>query len=271
MIQTLESSVPHDHRWELQFQVRISLWRRLRKEAEGARNDLKRRDREDDNDSENAPAKRIDIKYDEVDLLTLKSTFRAWTDWKADLERVWAGAPWKYERDTLKIIKAVSKMDKACELAGMPIVETTVYEEYERASQRDNQSPVDFDAYLSSIERELPEVPDSIQANRFYAKLNEDVVKQIKISGLQTLPNTRTEMVALAQRDSNGKLAKGEKHGPVCYSCGQTGHTRHSCPNMKDDTKLKPKARVQQLKLEQRITSPNAAVATSDDESSGNE
>jgi hypothetical protein len=48
------------------------MWRRLRKEAEGARNDLKRRDREDDNDSENAPAKRIDIKYDEVDLLTLK-------------------------------------------------------------------------------------------------------------------------------------------------------------------------------------------------------
>ena len=102
-----------------------TMWRRLRKEAEGARNDLKRRDREDDNDSENAPAKRIDIKYDEVDLLTLKSTFRAWTDWKADLERVWAGAPWKYERDTLKIIKAVSKMDKACELAGMPMFGST--------------------------------------------------------------------------------------------------------------------------------------------------
>ncbi|KAK9233786.1 hypothetical protein V1525DRAFT_415361 [Lipomyces kononenkoae] len=55
--------------------------------------------------------------------------------------------------------------------------ETTVYEEYERATQRNNQSPVDFDAYLSSIERELPEVPDSVQANRFYAKLTEDVVQ----------------------------------------------------------------------------------------------
>jgi hypothetical protein len=286
------------------IQVRIARWRRLRKEAEGARNDLKRRDREDD-DIENVPAKRIDIKYDEVDSLTLKSSFRAWTDWKADLERVWAGAPWKYERDTLKIIKAVSKMDKACRARWNAYVrinptrdndyghfldwtrtlvrnnvsfETTVYEEYEKASQRDNQSPMDFDAYLSSIERELPEVPDSIQANRFYAKLNEDIVKQIKISGLRTLPNTRTEMVALAQRvweglrpkrsnqstsrperpnqhhrqsnqshhghrgrwwprgrnsdhdsnghripnpkDSNGRLAKGEKYEPVCYSCG---------------------------------------------------
>lgn len=48
------------------IQVRISLWRRLLKEAEGARNDLKRRDREDDNESENPPAKRIDIKKAEV-------------------------------------------------------------------------------------------------------------------------------------------------------------------------------------------------------------
>ncbi|KAK9258843.1 hypothetical protein V1519DRAFT_453501 [Lipomyces tetrasporus] len=86
--------------------------------------------------------------------------------------------------------------------------ETTVYEEYEKATQRNNQSPVDFDAYLSSIERELPEVPDSVQANRFYAKLNEDVVKQIKISGLQTLPNTRTGMVALAQRVWEGLRPK---------------------------------------------------------------
>ena len=345
------------------IQVRIALWRRLQKEAEGARNDRKRRDRDDDND-ENTPAKRIDIKYDEVDSLTLKSSFRAWTDWKADLERVWAGAPWKYERDTLKVIKAVSKMDKACRARWNAHVrinptkdndyshflgwtrtlvrnnvsfETTVYEEYEKASQRDNQSPMDFDAYLSSIERELPEVPDSIQANRFYAKLNEDVVKQIKISGLQALPDTRTEMVALAQRvweglrpkqnrhvpmanlrlserisqpdrpdrhhrrhdqphhghrgrwwsrgrsnghdsnshrvpdskDSNGKLAKDEQHGPVCYSCGQAGHKSYNCPNKKDNTKLKPKVRVQQVKLEQRIAPPNAA--TSDDESSGNE
>ncbi|KAK9241692.1 hypothetical protein V1506DRAFT_550009 [Lipomyces tetrasporus] len=209
------------------IQARIVCWRRLQNEVQGAKNDLNRRGRGDDDVIEGVPGKRIDIKYDEVDPLTLKSSFRAWTDWKADLERVWAGATWKYQRDNLKIIKSVSKMDKACRARWNAYVrinpekeddyahflswtrtlvrhnvsfETTVYEEYERATQRNNQSPVDFDAYLSSIEREVPEVPDSVQANRFYAKLNEDVVKQIKISGLQTLPNTRTGMVALAQR-----------------------------------------------------------------------
>ncbi|KAK9427042.1 hypothetical protein V1505DRAFT_417712 [Lipomyces doorenjongii] len=203
--------------------------------SQGVRNDLKRRDRGDDDAIEQIPGKRIDIKYDEVDQLTLKSSFRAWTDWKADLERVWAGAPWKYQRDNFKIIKAVSKMGKACRARWNGYVrinpdkgedyahflgwtrtlvrhnvsfETTVYEEYEKATQRNNQSPLDFDAYLSSIERELPEVPDSVQANRFYAKLNENVVKQIKISGLQTLPNTRTRMVALAQRVWEGLRLK---------------------------------------------------------------
>ena len=53
--------------------------------------------------------------------------------------------------------------------------ETTVYEEYEKAKQRENQSPVDFDAYLSSIERELPETPDWVLAHHFYAKLDEPV------------------------------------------------------------------------------------------------
>ncbi|KAK9326488.1 hypothetical protein V1520DRAFT_378543, partial [Lipomyces starkeyi] len=191
------------------IQSRIIHWRRVLNETQGARNDLKRQGRGDDDGMEGVPPKRIDIKYDEVDLLTLKSSFRVWTDWKADLERVWAGATWKYQCDNLKIIKAVSKMDKACRARWNAYVrinpgkeddyahflgwtrtlvrhnvsfETTVYEEYEKATQRNNQSPVDFDAYLSSIERELPEVPDS------------DVVKQIKISGLQTLPDTRTGM-----------------------------------------------------------------------------
>ncbi|KAK9371526.1 uncharacterized protein V1513DRAFT_37842, partial [Lipomyces chichibuensis] len=96
------------------IQARIVRWRRLHNEAQGAKNELKRRGRHDDDVSESVPGKRIDIKYDEVDTLTLKSSFRAWTDWKADLERIWAGATWKYQHDNLKIIKAVSKMDKAC-------------------------------------------------------------------------------------------------------------------------------------------------------------
>ncbi|KAK9327425.1 hypothetical protein V1520DRAFT_387482 [Lipomyces starkeyi] len=237
------------------IQARIVCWRRLHNEVQGAKNDLKRRDRGNDDVIEGIPDKRIDIKYDEVESLTLKSSFRAWTDWKADLERVWAGATWKYQRDNLKIIKAVSKMDKACRARWNAYVrinpdkdsdyahflgwtrtlvrnnvsfETTVYEEYEKATQRNNQSPVDFDAYLSSIERELPEVPDSVQANRFYAKLNEDVVKQIKISGLQTLPNTRTGMVALAQRVWEGLRTKRRIPAPETKNADTSALLRQS-------------------------------------------
>ncbi|KAK9427233.1 hypothetical protein V1505DRAFT_417614 [Lipomyces doorenjongii] len=284
------------------IQVRIVSWRRLQNEVQGAKNDLKRRGRADDDVIEGVPGKRIDIKYDEVDLLTLKSSFRAWTDWKADLERVWAGATWKYQRDNLKI--------QGCLENGQGLFETTVYEEYEKATQRNNQSPVDFDAYLSSIERELPEVPDSVQANRFYAKLNEDVVKQIKISGLQTLPNTPTGMVALAQRvweglrlkrntpvsevkingsstlpgqsqrprpwnklyngrpgrqSSGDKSTKIEKQEPTCYLCGELGHIKPDCRHKDEQTKSKSKPRIQQQRVAQRNQ------ASSDEDSSENE
>ncbi|KAK9238486.1 hypothetical protein V1525DRAFT_440534, partial [Lipomyces kononenkoae] len=144
------------------------------------------------------------------------------------------GASWKYQRDKLKIIKACQngqglqgplewlhshypdKEEDYTHFLGWTRTlvrhnvsfETTVYEEYEKATQRNNQSPVDFDAYLSSIERELPEVPDSVQANRFYAKLTDDVVNQIKTSGLQNLPDIRTGTVELAQRVWEGLRIK---------------------------------------------------------------
>ncbi|KAK9489932.1 hypothetical protein V1508DRAFT_406733 [Lipomyces doorenjongii] len=253
------------------IQTRIACWRRLWNEAHGVRNDLKRRDRGDNDAIEKFPGKRIDIKYDEVDQLTFEILLSGLDRLEGRLRACLAGAPWKYQRDNFKIIKAVSKMDKACR------------------ARWNGYSPVDFDAYLSSIERELPEVPDS------------DVVKQIKISGLQTLPNTRTGMVALAQRvwesirlkrntpvsevkntgsstlqgqtqrprpwnklynsrpgrqssrdlnkfggnnDSENykavkseghkeKSSKIEKQEPTCYSCGELGH-------------IKPKPRIQQ-------------------------
>ena len=128
---------------------------------------------------------------------------------------MWRGAAWKYQTDDLKVIKATSKMDKACRarwtgyLRNTPRdednysrflewtrtlikdnvnFESTVYEQHQAAVQQDGQSPLDFDAYLSVVERELPEVPDSIRANTFYSKLHKDVRKQIKLSGIASLP-----------------------------------------------------------------------------------
>ena len=176
---------------------------------------------------EKYPPKQVDIKYESVEILTLHSSIRAWTDWKADLERMWRGAAWKYHTDDLKVIKATSKMDRACRARWTSYLrntpededsyprflewtrtlikdnvnfESTVYEQYQGAVQGENQSPLDFDAYLSAVERELPDVSDNIRANIFYSKLHENVRKQIKLSGMSSLPTTRTEMVSLAQR-----------------------------------------------------------------------
>ncbi|KAK9368100.1 hypothetical protein V1509DRAFT_610006 [Lipomyces kononenkoae] len=120
---------------------------------------------------EGGSGKRIDVKYDEVDPSTLKSSFRAWTDSKADLEHVWAGASWKYQRDDLKIFKAVSKMARPAGPVGMAMSglilkmedDYTQFLGWNTKMQPSGiiRALVDFDAYLSSIEREVPEVPDS--------------------------------------------------------------------------------------------------------------
>ncbi|KAK9366555.1 hypothetical protein V1509DRAFT_660022 [Lipomyces kononenkoae] len=185
------------------IQAKIARWRRLRKEAQGAKNDLKRRERGDDEFIEGGSGKRIDIKYDEVESLTLTSSFRAWTDWNADLERVWAGASWKYERDNLKIIKAVSKMENT----------------------RRRPSAI---IKVLSIERELPEVADTVSANQFYAKLTEEVVNQIRLSGLQELPSIRGGMVALAQRVWEGLRIKRSVSDSTPKSADPSASSRQS-------------------------------------------
>jgi hypothetical protein len=137
------------------IQTRIEYWQKVKDSLKT----LKRTVR-DDEDDDNPTPKRIDIKYESVEILNLHSSIRAWTDWKADLERMWRGASWKYQSDDLKVIKATSKMDRACRarwtsyLRNNPAnernyshflewtrtlikdnvnFESTVYEEYQRA------------------------------------------------------------------------------------------------------------------------------------------
>jgi hypothetical protein len=108
---------------------------------------------------------------------------------------MWRGAAWKYQSDDLKVIKATSKMDSACRARWTSYIrnnpadekdylrflewtrtlikdnvnfDSTIYEEYQGAVQREGQSPLDFDAYLSAVERELPEAPDDVRANIFF-------------------------------------------------------------------------------------------------------
>ena len=57
------------------IQTRMEHWQRLRDSLAA----LKRKGRDNDNDNDIAP-KRIDIKYESVEILTLRSSIRAWTN-----------------------------------------------------------------------------------------------------------------------------------------------------------------------------------------------
>jgi hypothetical protein len=80
----------------------------------------------------------------------------------------------------------------------------SLHEQYERANQRESQSPIDFDIYLRTLEREMTQMSNQERANRFLAKLRDDLRAQIKLSGMSQLPDTRQGMVSLAQRIFEG-------------------------------------------------------------------
>jgi len=61
------------------------------------------------------------------------------------------------------------------------------------------KSPVQFNAYLSAIERDLPQQDDKASAMTFYSKLTRELKKQFKTSNIP-IPETRAKCVAVAQR-----------------------------------------------------------------------
>ncbi|KAN0067349.1 hypothetical protein V8E54_002570 [Elaphomyces granulatus] len=79
------------------IQRRMEYWQKVKDTLRS----LKRTAGRDNDDDNNPLSKRIDIKYESVEILSLHSSIRAWTEWKADLERMWRGAAWKYQSDDL--------------------------------------------------------------------------------------------------------------------------------------------------------------------------
>ena len=51
----------------------------------------------------------------------------------------------------------------------------SLYKQYERANQRESQSPIDFDIYLCTLEQEMTQMSNQERANRFLAKLRDDL------------------------------------------------------------------------------------------------
>lgn len=55
--------------------------------------------REDEHDSDYHSKKHRDVNYTQVEVLKLTSSIREWSDWKADLDKVFRGAPYRYKNN----------------------------------------------------------------------------------------------------------------------------------------------------------------------------
>ena len=69
----------------------------------------------DTDDEDDIPRKRRadhDLKYDNIEKLKLGASLKAWSDWKMEIQRAFRGAPYKYDNDCTKVIKALTHLDE---------------------------------------------------------------------------------------------------------------------------------------------------------------
>ena len=169
--------------------------------------------------------------------LKVSSSLREWGDWKKDIERVFEGDPDLYPRGTQKILKALDYLDSNLKSLWYTYSEqkgarkwstflywtrdniqngqnatATLYEQRNDARQLSNKSPVQFNAYLAAIERDLPQQDEAASAMMFYSKLTMELKKQFKTSDIP-IPDTRAQCVAVAQRIWEGLHGSDERKG----------------------------------------------------------
>ena len=185
----------------------------------------------EDSDSENErPRKRRadhDLKYDNIKELKLGASLKAWSDWKIEVQRAFDAAPYKYDNDRTKVIKALSHLDEDGKTlwnnhirtnpdneydweAFTTWLDTTVRDqgndevaiqiEWSKAKQRFDQTPWAFDAYLTSLEREMEPKGERTRAMEFFSRLRPSLRRAIRLSGINPLPQTRQAMLSLATR-----------------------------------------------------------------------
>jgi hypothetical protein len=113
--------------------------------------------------------------------LKVSSSLREWGDWKRDIERVFEGDPDTYRTGGQKILKALDYLEPSLKSLWYTYSEqkggtrkwpiflnwtrenvqngqnaiATLYEQLNWARQTPNKSPIEFNAYLSAIERDL--------------------------------------------------------------------------------------------------------------------
>ena len=72
-----------------------------------------------------------------------------------------------------------------------------LYEQLNAARQLLDKSPIQFNAYLLAIERDLLQQDDKALAMMFYSKLIKELKKQFKTSDIPIL-ETRAKCIAIA-------------------------------------------------------------------------
>jgi hypothetical protein len=172
--------------------------------------------------------------------LKVSSSLREWGDWKRDIERVFEGDPETYWKGTQKILKALDYLEPSLKSLWYTYSEqkgsirkwptflewtrdniqngqnatATLYEQLNAAKQLPNKSPMQFNAYLAAIERDLPQQNETASAMTFYSKLTKELKRQFKTSDI-AIPETRAKCVAVAQRVWEGLYGPSEKRGPT--------------------------------------------------------
>jgi len=155
--------------------------------------------------------------------LKVSSSLREWGDWKKDIERVFEGDPYTYQTGSQRILKALDYLDSNLKslwytfndqqkgigrwsifinwtrdnIQNGQNATATLYKQLNFTKQLLDQSPVQFNAYLSAIERDLPQQDDKASAMTFYSKLTRELKKQFKTSDIP-IPETRAKCVAVA-------------------------------------------------------------------------
>lgn len=184
----------------------------------------------EDSDEDDRPRKRRadrDLKYNNIKELKIGATLKAWSDWKIEIQRAFDAAPYKYDNDRSKVIKALIHLHEDSKTMWNNHIRTAPDDEYDweafitwldatvrdqgndevttqiewaKARQRFDQTPWAFDAYLTSLEREMEPKGERTRAMEFFSRLRPSLRRAIRLSGINPLPQTRQAMLSLATR-----------------------------------------------------------------------
>jgi hypothetical protein len=238
-------------------QLRV-LGDRIRELARAHDGTSRRRSRDQSDSDSDRPRKRRadhDLKYDAIKDLKLGATLKLWTNWKLEITRAFDGAPYKYDNDRTKVIKALMHLHEDCKTLWnnhirrhpddeydwktfISWVEQTIrdhgnfemntYSEWTKARQGSDQTPWTFDAYLTSLECELEPTTERTRAMDFLSKLHPSLQQAIDLSGVNPLPQTRQEMVSLATRMWEGLKRKDRWQKKEAASSAEKSASRNN-------------------------------------------